>query len=259
MVSAELDADRWAEHVFLAFEAVVKLAPVGRELVGWWELTRPPPSNGVDGQRDALRAPWALLQAASDAGELYGGLRPRDAADVGHPPIAPVGKRGDGSHPRSRRRRASRWTRTPSGARRWRWTALKTVLIAAARERDRAAVADFVRWEAGSETRIPRGRNGMSVASLRNRLAEAYAALSLPGWLDVHHRRQPPAVGRQAGADLVVVVLAGRSSDRRVPPGWRRGARRRPARPARAQAVARSEPVSRYDHLLGAIAATAAR
>ena len=39
-----------------------------------------------------------------------------------------------------------------------RWTALKTVLIAAARWTNRAAVADFVRWEAGSETRIPRGR-----------------------------------------------------------------------------------------------------
>ena len=52
----------------------------------------------------------------------------------------------------------------------------------------------------------------MSVASLRGRLAEAYAALSLPGWLDVYHddtRRQwcTPS-GRLTS---IVAVLGGRS------------------------------------------------
>ena len=52
----------------------------------------------------------------------------------------------------------------------------------------------------------------MSVASLRDRLAEAYAALSLPGWLDVHHddsRRQWVTPGGRLTS--IVVVLAGRS------------------------------------------------
>ena len=119
MVSAELDADRWAEHVFLAFEAVVKLAPVGRELVGWWELTRPPPSNGWMGNAMLSVRVGALAgrerRRSSTAGFAH--VMPQTWATRRQ---APVGKRGDGSHRRSRRRRSSRWTRTPSGARRWR-------------------------------------------------------------------------------------------------------------------------------------------
>ena len=98
VVSAELDADRWAEHVFLAFEAVVKLAPVGRELVGWWELTRPPPSNGWMGNAMLSVRRGQLLQAASDAGLTLAGFEHVMPQTWASRMKVPVGKRGDGGH-----------------------------------------------------------------------------------------------------------------------------------------------------------------
>ena len=98
VVSAELDADRWAEGVFLAFEAVAKLAPVGRELVGWWELTRPPPSNGWMGNAMLSVRRGQLLQAASDAGLTLAGFAHVMPQTWASRLKLPVGKRGDGSH-----------------------------------------------------------------------------------------------------------------------------------------------------------------
>jgi hypothetical protein len=67
VVPADLGRDAWAERAFLAFEAMAKIAG-GRPVVGWYELTCPPPGNGWMGNNALSMRRGQLLGHASDAG-----------------------------------------------------------------------------------------------------------------------------------------------------------------------------------------------
>lgn len=67
VVPACLDVDRWAERAFLAFEAVKNCAG-NLPVVGWYELTMPPPGNGWMGNNALSMRRGQLLGHASDAG-----------------------------------------------------------------------------------------------------------------------------------------------------------------------------------------------
>lgn len=67
VVPVHLDVERWAERAYLAFSAVAELAG-DRPVVGWYELTLPPPRNGWMGNNALSMRRGQLLGHASDAG-----------------------------------------------------------------------------------------------------------------------------------------------------------------------------------------------
>jgi hypothetical protein len=73
VIPAGLDADAWAERAFLAFEAVKNCAG-SLPVVGWYELTCPPPGNGWMGNNALSMRRGQLLAHASDAGLSLAGI-----------------------------------------------------------------------------------------------------------------------------------------------------------------------------------------
>lgn len=96
-IPAGLSRNDWASRAFYAMEAIARAAQ-GRPVVGWYELTAPPPGNGWMGNNALSMRRGQLIAHASDAGidiDRIEHVMPQTWASILG---VPRGKRGDGSH-----------------------------------------------------------------------------------------------------------------------------------------------------------------